>query len=341
MKEFLRERGARCTGCSERAHILEKVRETILQPVTIMVAEPKEESLPRRPDSDSKRNKHLDNVQANLDLCSNALQAIEKFSAKELKALLRERGVKCTGCSEKSHILQKVRETILQPVAVVTAVPKEESLSGELPADSIRDNPSYLSISFTYLLGWLLLIVASLFCSVAATRGRVRDSKFSEALVAGSRLLFCGIDGGALPHSGLRRLRWLADFGWPGVMLLAAAAALPLAKPLGDVLLLAGLSVWTLLLALALRRAPACGEGGRRRFMCCVCGEEQAEDFVAHRAEDCVCPEDVSTCRECAAKWVLVKVGEQLVSIPCPGGCQGRLVQLDVREMADDASWTR
>mmetsp|Transcript_78019 Transcript_78019/g.210138 ORF Transcript_78019/g.210138 Transcript_78019/m.210138 type:complete len:141 (+) Transcript_78019:72-494(+) len=43
---------------------------------------------------------------------------IENFSVKELNSLLRERGVKCTGCSEKSHVLEKVRENIHLPVKV-------------------------------------------------------------------------------------------------------------------------------------------------------------------------------------------------------------------------------
>jgi len=33
------------------------------------------------------------------------------MKVKDLKAILEERGVKCTGCTEKQHFVNKVRET--------------------------------------------------------------------------------------------------------------------------------------------------------------------------------------------------------------------------------------
>ena len=39
-----------------------------------------------------------------------------KMKVKELRALLKERGVECKGCGEKSHLVQRVQETIHLPV---------------------------------------------------------------------------------------------------------------------------------------------------------------------------------------------------------------------------------
>jgi hypothetical protein len=52
-----------------------------------------------------------------------------KLRVKELKKLLRERGVQCKGCGEKSHLVQRVQETIHLPVLPPPPPPPEKPLN--------------------------------------------------------------------------------------------------------------------------------------------------------------------------------------------------------------------
>eukprot|EP00192_Tetraselmis_astigmatica_P016929 CAMPEP_0117674418 /NCGR_PEP_ID=MMETSP0804-20121206/15028_1 /TAXON_ID=1074897 /ORGANISM="Tetraselmis astigmatica, Strain CCMP880" /LENGTH=130 /DNA_ID=CAMNT_0005483287 /DNA_START=240 /DNA_END=632 /DNA_ORIENTATION=+ len=61
------------------------------------------------------------------------LPDFEKMKAKELKALLTERGVECKGCAEKADLVKKVQDTYHLPVKEVEEEPeaKKDPLSDD------------------------------------------------------------------------------------------------------------------------------------------------------------------------------------------------------------------
>jgi len=67
---------------------------------------------------------------------------IEKLKIKELRQLLQERGVECVGCTEKPHLVQRVKETIHLPKKGKEA-PKETNTEpptmAEIPTDFDAD----------------------------------------------------------------------------------------------------------------------------------------------------------------------------------------------------------
>lgn len=75
-----------------------------------------------------------ENIQTQFDL--------EKMKIKELRRLLEERGVDCIGCSEKAHLIEKVRESLHLPI--LSNDEKEKEINEQTKSED-KEPPKTLS----------------------------------------------------------------------------------------------------------------------------------------------------------------------------------------------------